>query len=881
MKQKYIKIVTLFMYLFYAGIITFAQNKYKRLALPDTVKNAKQIISYIDKVTLQINLSQENIFNEINEEFVKASLRNDTLQMMLAHFYLARLYLFDENYAEARKNYSSALSLLNTEKYPEMEGAFYARIGRAYEEMYNYDSALVYYKKSLAIRQLINDTVGIVNSYNFLGRALMKQGKYDLAFEYFTQALSYLGNSSKPEMKAFTYINLSLIFAETGDFNYAEKYLYDALKLRKKGKRELYVGHTYFRLAELFYKEKKYDKAIEYSLKALSIYDKYNFTRQLAPLYNFLGLCYLSKNNFTKSEEFLVNARQMVQQSNRKIIFAKNALYFGKLYNAKGKDYNKAALYLQEALETAKQIGLKSVVAEAYKEIAVSYFNTGKYKEAYLAKEEYRQLTNEIYNTAFAQKVARFANMKEIEKASLAFEFEQRKNEIIQKAKIRRERLIRNIFIGVSLFFVIFVILLYYQIRQKGKINKELLESTKLIKEKQAQILKQRDTLIKQKKELTETLKDIMVLKKAIEQSPNAIVITDKEGNIEYVNPKFEEVTGYTFDEMKGKNSRILQSGNKQKNFYKELWDTILSGNEWRGEFENVRKNGEIYIEHASISPVKDENGNIIHFVAVKEDITEQQKVMAEFEKLTAMQTKVFSIIGHDLRSPLGSIKSILEFLLERDYVRENEELSKILSTVFQSIVSISFLSENLLNWGASWLKGSEPRLKEFLINNLIEENINLLKSAAKRKNIVLKNNLSQKLWVIADEEMISIVIRNLIANAIKFTPTNGSVSVYGKKTSDTEIEISIEDTGIGIQEDVIPVLLDEYNLYTTPGTDKEKGSGLGLSICVQFIKKNNGRLTIESEVGKGSIFKFTLPAQTENKPKASNSKLESSPEMT
>ncbi len=873
------KIKILLLLIFCIGSFSYAQNNYEILSLPDSVLSASQIVRYVDKQTIRTNLSDNNLFAEINDELTKATLRNDSLEMMLAHYYLARLYALDGNYDEASKNYQNALNTLNIEKYPELEGVFYSRIGISLESMFDYDNALIYFNKSLKIREEIKDTVGIVNVHNFIGRVYKKLGKYDLAFECFTKALNEISDSSKLELKAFTYINLGLIFSETGDYIYAEKYLSDALEIRKKLNNEKYVAHTYFRLAGLSSKKNAYDKAIEYSLKAMSIYDKNNIKRQLPAVYNFLGFCYLEKKEYEKAKSFLNNAKQLALQYNEKVVLARNALNFGNFY-ALHKDYETAIIHFKEAINRAEKLQRSSLLAEANKKIAKAYFEIGLYKEAYLAKERYEQLHNNMFNADFAKKIADFANMEKLEKLSLIYEFRQKEEEIKQAAEIHREILVRNIFIAVSLFFILFALILFYQIKQKSKINKDLQTSKELVEKKQSQIVKQRDVLIKQKKELTDTLNNVILLKKAIEQSSSTIVITDAKGNIEYVNPKFVETTGYTFDEVKGQNPRILSSGEKSEVFYKELWATILSGKEWRGEFVNKRKNGKTFTEYASISSVKDDTGQIIHFVAVKDDVTEQQKILSELEKLTAVQTKVFSIIGHDLRSPLGSVKSILEFLIEKEYVQENKELSKILGMILKSIVSISFLSENLLNWGANWLKDNDPLQKEFIINELVDENLSVLQSTAAGKNIKLGAELSPEISVYADPEMISIVIRNLIANAIKFTPVGGKITISGQKIADDKVEISVKDTGVGIKKETIPLLLDEYNLFTTPGTESEKGSGLGLSICVQFIKRNNGTFDIESVVGKGSVFKFTLPTQS-GKSKAPNSKLESTQETT
>ncbi|MEO0303631.1 MAG: PAS domain S-box protein, partial [candidate division WOR-3 bacterium] len=187
----------------------------------------------------------------------------------------------------------------------------------------------------------------------------------------------------------------------------------------------------------------------------------------------------------------------------------------------------------------------------------------------------------------------------------------------------------------------------------------------------------------------------------SINQSPASVVITDTEGNIEYVNKKFTEVSGYTFEEVKGKNPRILKSGEKSKEEYKELWDTIKSGREWRGEFHNKRKDGTLYWELALIAPIIDKDGKIINFVAVKEDITERKRMEHElFEsKLKAEQaTKAKSIflanMSHEIRTPLNGIVGMVDLLLGTKLDKDQEDYAKTIK--YSSITLLTLINDIL-----------------------------------------------------------------------------------------------------------------------------------------------------------------------------------------
>ena len=198
----------------------------------------------------------------------------------------------------------------------------------------------------------------------------------------------------------------------------------------------------------------------------------------------------------------------------------------------------------------------------------------------------------------------------------------------------------------------------------------------------------------------------IRTLSLAINQSPVTLVITDLEGNVESVNPRFTETTGYTAEEVIGKNLRILQAGDQPVTDYKNLWDTILSGGNWSGNFHNRKKNGDLYWESAVISPVKDQHSNITHFLAVKEDITSrlnsEQKIKLqneELQKLNSEKNKFFSIIAHDLRGPLGGLMALTEMMADESIEFTETEKKEMTLSLKRSARNTFNLLENLLQW--------------------------------------------------------------------------------------------------------------------------------------------------------------------------------------
>jgi PAS domain S-box-containing protein len=360
----------------------------------------------------------------------------------------------------------------------------------------------------------------------------------------------------------------------------------------------------------------------------------------------------------------------------------------------------------------------------------------------------------------------------------------------------------------------------------------------------------------------------IRTLSLAITQSPVTTVITDLAGNIEYVNPKFTEVTGYTEEEAIGQNTRILNAGNKPTSEYKELWSNIMSGQNWHGIFLNKKKNGELFWESAVISPVKDAEGTITHFLAVKEDITERIKSEQELKlkneelvKLNAEKNKFFSIISHDLRGPLGGFMGLTEMLTEDSQDFTEDEKKEAISALNDLAHNTFKLLENLLEWAQMDRGVLTFNPEKIDLKTAITECVKIAAESARVKNIEIVSELADGSVVFADNNMLHTVIRNLLSNAIKFTPVGGKVTVSAATAENKLIVISVKDTGIGMNDEMRNNIFRIDVKTKRPGTQGEPSTGLGLLLCKEFIERHGGKIRVESEVGKGSTFSFTLPA--------------------
>jgi PAS domain S-box-containing protein len=361
----------------------------------------------------------------------------------------------------------------------------------------------------------------------------------------------------------------------------------------------------------------------------------------------------------------------------------------------------------------------------------------------------------------------------------------------------------------------------------------------------------------------------ILKLSTALEQSFSTIVITDPDGNIEYASKRFFDLTGYNRSEITGKNPRILQSGHHDTGFYQNLWETIKGGKTWKGEFLNKKKNGSLFWEAATITPIKDFDGHIINYLAVKEDITEQKDAREKLVRITEdlkesniSKDKFFSILAHDLKAPFHSILGYSELLATEYDTMTDSDRRKFIQILRTSTKNVYDLVENLLQWSRLQTGRLTSVPEVFDLASEIEYSSDIFRAVAFKKNIRFDAGVTAGNLVMADRNMVRSVLQNLISNALKFTPGGGSVAISAELRN-KEMQVSIQDSGVGMDAGELDKLFRIDISFSKRGTAMESGTGLGLILCKELIVMNNGRIWVESQPGKGSTFRFTLPSAT------------------
>lgn len=364
---------------------------------------------------------------------------------------------------------------------------------------------------------------------------------------------------------------------------------------------------------------------------------------------------------------------------------------------------------------------------------------------------------------------------------------------------------------------------------------------------------------------------ELRKLSRAVEQSPVSVMITDTGGDITYVNPKFEDSTGYTAAEVIGRRPSLISSGEKSASQYNELWKTISSGGEWRGEFHNKRKDGTLFWEFSSISPIKNERGEITSYLAVKEDITDRKHALSELlkakeqaEQASHAKTQFLANMSHELRTPLNAIIGFSEIIKDQmfgplgndsyvDYSTNILSSGQHLLGVINDILDISRIETGTMDLHEGDMDFAA----------LCQTCHGMVQPQADFAKLALSTHIQDGLpHLYGDAVRIKQIILNLLSNAVKFTPQGGKVDLIARQEDDGAITLIIRDTGYGIPKDKQQKILEPFEQVSDIYTRNHEGSGMGLFLVSSFVKLHGGSLGIDSNVDTGTTITITFPIE-------------------
>jgi PAS domain S-box-containing protein len=352
---------------------------------------------------------------------------------------------------------------------------------------------------------------------------------------------------------------------------------------------------------------------------------------------------------------------------------------------------------------------------------------------------------------------------------------------------------------------------------------------------------------------------EIRKLSLAVEQSPSLVVITDPEGRIEYVNPRFTQVTGFDSGEVEGMD--VLDLGEQAPEEKEEMRRIISSGGEWHGEFLNRTKSSGVYWEEATVTPLKDDEGRITHLLKVAEDVTERKrseerlkKTLADLERSNKELEQFAYVASHDLQEPLRVVTSYMN-LLERRYQEQlDADGHKFIAYAVDASRRMKNLIEDLLAYSRVETRAGSFEPTDF--DSVLDEALANLEAAINESGAVIRREPLPTL--LADGSQLTQLFQNLVGNAVKFRGEEAPEVRISAALEEDAWHFSVSDNGIGIEPRHTDRIFEIFKRLHT--REEYAGTGIGLAICKKIVERHGGRIWVESSAGEGATFNFTIP---------------------
>lgn len=356
------------------------------------------------------------------------------------------------------------------------------------------------------------------------------------------------------------------------------------------------------------------------------------------------------------------------------------------------------------------------------------------------------------------------------------------------------------------------------------------------------------------------------MLSMSLAQSPVHIIISNIHGQIEFVNSRFTEITGFQPDEVIGRSPSDLVADIYTTEFWRNFWHQLQKGKIWRGEMQGMKKDGSLFWESVSVSPLKNKNDEITHFIAVKEDITQRKKIEKELaealeraERSDKLKEAFLQNLSHEIRTPMNAIVGFSSLLIDLD--PEDDLLLEYAGHIQVSTLKLLGIVNDILTVAKIQAGQERLMLRPVFIRDIIRSlaNTYLPEAGIKQLSFVVPTDEKSMLEVITtDASKLTQVLANILDNAIKFTH-KGEVEM-GYVCKNSQVEFFVRDTGIGISADALPYIFERFRQADPSISIEFGGNGLGLSISQSYINLLGGTISVKSQVGVGSTFYITMP---------------------
>ncbi|MEG8947762.1 ATP-binding protein [Rosettibacter firmus] len=430
--------------------------------------------------------------------------------------------------------------------------------------------------------------------------------------------------------------------------------------------------------------------------------------------------------------------------------------------------------------------------------------------------------------------------------------------------------------IGIIIIFVVTSFLIIWVLKPLREITKSILNDDveklsaaskystefRLLSKALIEFIKQKQLIIDEINKRKMVEKELLKLSNAVKQNPISIIITDVSGKIEFVNPQFTNMTGYTYEDAINRKPNILKSGFHDNEFYKNMWDTILRGEIWKGEILNKRKDGSLFWCSLIIAPIVNDN-MVTNLIGLLEDITEKKTMIKELieakekaEEVNKLKSQFFAYMSHELRTPFMGLMGYADLIKE---TTSDTSIKEMADGILRSSKRMLETLTNILTITKLEFDQTEVNIVPINIRDILEEVYGNFLPSAETKNLKLIKSFNVDNEVINTDERILVgILYNLVNNAIKFTK-EGFVEIIAE-IKDECLILKVKDTGIGIPKEKLSIIFDEFRQVSEGYTREYQGTGLGLTIVKKYVDLLNGTIEVESEINKGTNFIVKIP---------------------
>ncbi|WP_171594934.1 tetratricopeptide repeat-containing sensor histidine kinase [Marinifilum caeruleilacunae] len=751
------------------------------------------------------NASIDELKKQLSESTPESFERVDLLHDLTGKY-------FQENMDSAFYFVNQALLVSENIEYKQGLAKSNKLLGIYYYFEFDYQKAVSYYTKALDIYNKIHLlTESAKCTYN-IGLCYWRQSLHDQAIAQFNKALQNFELQGNKALKAECLNNIGLVYWNQGEYQQALDYYNKSLSIFEDLDMQIGSSRCLFNMSQIYLRKGNYNAAFDYCNKSLRIVEKLSDKARIATRLNLLGLIHFNQKNYGKSI-FKYKRALQINQEIGKLEGIGSCLNNLGLSHWKNGDLKNALKNCTEALGIFKEISFKAGMVDAHNNIGLIY----------LEEQNKKLALNHLYQALD-----------------------------VSESIGDKERISSTLFSLGSIYV------------STKDYDKALQYSLKGLE------IAETMGLLKTQRNLREQLSEIYASQKIYDKAYSNHVLykalNDSIFNEE--NVKQLAMFEYQFELDKTKEAIALEQErkdiiNEEKSKRQELISTIflvcfvlmtiLAVIAFKSYVQKQRANKLLAMQKTRM-----ENAYKTQ-IAQKKEI---QKIAQDLSISNQTKDKFFSIIAHDLRSPIASIMSFGELLWdESNEINEQNKKKYIEIIASESKLTLNLL-DNLLNWAGSNSGRISAHPEHISINEIVDENLQFFKALSNIKNIRLQNSIKGKIEAYADYEMINTAVRNLVSNAIKFTSSGGLIEVKSRNGASNCTEIGISDSGIGMEEETMANLFKENSNFSTPGTRNEKGSGLGLQLCKEFIEKNEGNIYVESEKGVGTTFWFSLPLE-------------------